>query len=145
MGGGPTRKGGGVPTHNGGGGPPRIRPNLRAARSESPDPPPPSVFTIQPHCAWLTECGHAATHKWEGTTWMRFEHGIVFILSPAQSIFSTTTSQKSRFSLLKRPPKKSFFGFFFLKKIAPQDVCGPEGRLITGYTPDARMVTRCPH
>ena len=25
-------------------------PNLRAARSESPDPPPPGVFTIQPHC-----------------------------------------------------------------------------------------------
>ena len=37
-----------------------------------------------------------------------------------KSIFSTTTSPKSRFSLHKHPPKKPFFGFFFSKKSLPK-------------------------
>ena len=80
--------------------------------------------------AWLTECEHAATRKWEGTTCMRSEHGnsLLFISSavhflknfPKKSIFSTTTSPKSRFSLHKHPSKKPFFGIFFPKKLLPK-------------------------
>ena len=70
---------------------------------------------------------------------------IVFILSPAQSIFSTKTSQKvhflynnfpkksifstttspkSRFSLHKHPPKKPFFGKNFQKNRSPKPRVG---------------------
>ena len=76
-------------------------------------------------------CGNV-WHRTNGkaTTWMRSEHGnsLHFISSavhflyknfPKKSIFSTTTSPKSRFSLHKHPPKKPFFGKI-LKKSLPK-------------------------
>ena len=82
--------------------------------------------------AWLTECEHAATHKWGGH---HMSTATVFILTPAQSIFSTKTSQKSTFSLQQLPqkvdflytniPQKSHFSGKIKKKIAPQNPGSP--------------------
>ena len=67
----------------------------------------------------------------EGTTWMKSEHGNSLFLSPAQSIFSTTTSRKVHF-LYNDFPKKSIFStqtsqkkkkpffIFFFKKSLPK-------------------------
>ena len=91
--------------------------------------------------AWLTECEHTATHKWGGhhmdEVWTRHSLHVIssavhFLYSnfPKKLIFSTTTSHKSRFSLHKRPPKKSFFGKNFQKNRSPKPRVGtPRGGL----------------
>ena len=85
--------------------------------------------------AWLTECVHAATHKWgghmdeDGNSLHFISSAVHFLYKnfPKKSIFSTTTLQKNRFSLHKLPKKKAIFWEKIQKNRSPKSRVGTPG------------------